>query len=75
MATRAYLASMMAVALLLVSAGLAAAEGADAPRSIWGADNPGQGVSQSAKPLAGAEHNNAGATHTDNRGGNDGGGA
>ena len=61
-------ASRADVATLAVAA-QAAAEGADMPRSIWGTDNPGQGTSHAAKPLSGAEHNNAGATHTDNRGG------
>jgi hypothetical protein len=59
-------------ASLLATATMAAAEGADAPRSVWGTDNPGQGTSHSEKPLAGAEHNNAGADHTDNRGGGGG---
>lgn len=70
MASKAHLTVLMAAALLLVTAGLAAAEGASAPRSIWGTDNPGEGASHSAKPLAGATNNNAGAPHTDNRGGN-----
>jgi hypothetical protein len=69
MAVRAYLGLILALALLLVPAGFAAAQGAEAPRSVWGMDNPGQGTSHSAKPLEGAENNNAGATHTDNRGG------
>ena len=75
MATRTYFAIILAAALFFVSTGLAAAQGADAPRSIWGADNPGQGAWHSAKPLAGVEHNNADASHEDNRGGNDDGDA
>ena len=63
------LVALFLVAAVVSTAAVAAAEGADAPRSIWGTDNPGQGTSHSAKPLAGAEHTNAGATHEDNRGG------
>jgi hypothetical protein len=53
--------------LLVASTGLAAATGALGPRSIWGGENPGQGASHAAMPPAGAEHNNAGVNHTDNR--------